>query len=113
MPGIRFQKILPGDRCSYKDLTVLIDSEGFGLSRDALASALDAEGIDTRKYYSPAVHRQTAYTRIAAGSLPVTTRLSATALSLPIFSHMEVESVQRVCDAIVSIHSHAPRLREI
>jgi dTDP-4-amino-4,6-dideoxygalactose transaminase len=113
VPGIQFQRILPGDRCSYKDFTVLIDAARFGLSRDALASALELEGIETRKYYSPSVHRQTAYSQIDAGALPVTARLSAGALSLPIFSHMETQSVERVCEAIFRIHSHAPMLREL
>ncbi len=61
LPGIGFQEVAAGNRCSYKDFSMTVDAAAFGLSRDELARALAAENIDTRKYYDPPVHRQTAY----------------------------------------------------
>src|SRR5262249_16328935 len=36
LPGIGFQTVLPGNRSSYKDFSLTIDAEAFGLSRDQL-----------------------------------------------------------------------------
>ena len=113
VPGLTFQRVLPGDRCSYKDLTVMVDGAAFGLSRDRLAQALLAEGVDTRRYYDPPVHRHTLYQpywQQQGGFLPVTDRLSAQTLSLPMYAHLPVESVDAVCEAVRRIQRHAAQI---
>ena len=60
LPGIDFQLIRSGNRCSFKDFSITIDDQAFGLTRDELATALAAENIDTRKYFDPPVHRHNA-----------------------------------------------------
>jgi dTDP-4-amino-4,6-dideoxygalactose transaminase len=109
VPGIEFMEVAERNRCSYKDLSVLIDQVLFGMSRDQLASALLAENIDTRNYYSPAVHRHRAYTDLGGRDelLPHTMKLAAGSISLPIGTHISDESVQRVCDAIRCLHDCA------
>jgi len=42
--------------------------------------------------------------------LPVTEALAPEVISLPIFSHMPVESVDQVCDAIMRIQTHAAEI---
>src|SRR5512142_553997 len=42
LPGVGFQEVKAGDRCSYKDFSVTLDPDVFGLTRDALALALAA-----------------------------------------------------------------------
>ncbi len=112
LPGLGFQKVRPADRNSYKDFSVTVDSQAFGLSRDELAAALAGENVDTRKYYDPPVHRQTAYARFYDGRpLPHTDWLAATSLSLPIWSEMEPEIAGGICAAIQRIHQHAGKVR--
>lgn len=114
LDGISFQVIETGHRSTYKDLTILIDEERFGVGRDALAWYLYREGIDTRKYYDPPVHRTVAYWerwgRNCDESLPVTNRISKRVLSLPIWSHMELEIVDRVVEAIGSAQKRAEKI---
>ncbi|HZZ26609.1 MAG TPA: DegT/DnrJ/EryC1/StrS family aminotransferase [Pirellulales bacterium] len=109
LPGIGFQEVLPGNRCSYKDFSLTVDSAAFGLSRDGLAKALTAENIDTRKYYDPPAHRQTAYRQFAppAGQLKVTDLLAASCLSLPLWSHLTDEIALQICRACQRIHDAA------
>lgn len=116
VPGLRFQAVRAGNRCSYKDFTVRVVSDEFGLSRDALVTALRAEGVDTRNYYDPPVHLHTAYRHLenqSAGNLAVTERLAKECVSLPIYSHMEPEKVRRVCEAVRRIHRAAPSIRDM
>jgi dTDP-4-amino-4,6-dideoxygalactose transaminase len=109
LPGIGFQKIRPGDRCSYKDFSLTVDGAAFGVDRDGLAVALAAENIDSRKYYDPPVHRQTAYRQWAPAPerLPHTDLLAATSLSIPIWSFMTEPTVRGICQAVRRIHQHA------
>ena len=107
LPGIGFQQVPEGARSSYKDFTILLDGDVFGASRDAVVAALTAEGVQTRKYYSPPVHRQRAYADVASPDLPVTDRLAEQVISLPIWSHLPLESVDRIGDVFEKIHGHA------
>jgi dTDP-4-amino-4,6-dideoxygalactose transaminase len=113
IPGIAFQEISPGNRSSFKDFSIIVDPDRFGLSRDALAIALEAENIDTRKYYDPPVHRQLAYRQYAppSGTLPVTEMLSHRILNLPIWSHMETFIVEGICAALERAHEFASAIR--
>lgn len=108
VPGIGFQHIRPEDRSSYKDFSITVDAGAFGMSRDDLATALAAEHIDTRKYYDPPVHCQTAYHPFAPSwALPHTTYLAAHSLSLPLWSNMDDAIVRGICQAIQRIHAYA------
>jgi len=114
LPGIAFQTIRTGNRSTFKDFTALIDEERFGLSRDALSWHLSGKGIDSRKYYYPPVHRTAAYWerwgRKCDDSLPITNRLSRQALSLPIWSHMEMGLVDRIVEEIHSAQDSAEEI---
>ena len=68
----------------------------------ALAAALAAEGVQTRRYYSPPVHRQRAYRmgRPSNGALPVTDDAAARVLTLPLWTGMDDELVDRVGVAV-------------
>ena len=72
VPGIEPVTVRVGNRSSYKDFSIAVDPSAYGLNRDQLAVALKAEQIDTRKYFYPAVHRQTAYAPLHTGSDPLT-----------------------------------------
>ncbi len=113
VPGIGFQQVRPGDRHSYREITITVEAEAFGLTRDELALALAKENIDTRKYYQPPVHRQTAYLSFYDGQpLPHTDWLAENALSLPIWSDMSVEVATGICQAIRRIYEYARQVRQ-
>lgn len=105
LPGLTWQKVAPEDKCTYKDISVLIDPGEFGIERDALRDALAAENIPTRAYYDPPAHEQAAYKGkfSISGELAVTKEVSANILSLPVWSHMTEAEVDKVCAAITRI----------
>jgi dTDP-4-amino-4,6-dideoxygalactose transaminase len=112
LPGVGLQQIAPDDQSSYKDLAITIDAARFGLNRDQLTRALSAEGIDTRSYFDPPVHRQTAYRHFHSteSSLEQTDRLSARILCLPIWSRMDPSTCDRICEAVRKIHAAADEI---
>ena len=110
LPGIGFQAIPEGARSSCKDFTILLDGNGFGAARDTVVAALAAEGIATRPYYSPPVHRQTAYSHLPERHLPVTEHLASQVISLPVWSHLPIEAVDRIVEGFARIHNHADEL---
>lgn len=113
VPGLALAAVVAGDTSTHKDLTVIVDHRSFGLTPVELARALEADGIDSRRYYHPPIHLQKAY----AGrwpqrrDLPVTEELSARVLTLPLWSHMEVEQVTTLADAVARIHESAGPVR--
>ncbi|MEU3721283.1 DegT/DnrJ/EryC1/StrS family aminotransferase [Streptomyces sp. NPDC031705] len=105
LPGLTFQDIPEGAGSSYKDLGVQVEPEAFGTDRAGVARVLSAEGISSRFYFDPPLHRQTAYrSETAPPTLPVTDRLAARMITLPLYSHMPEQDVDRVCDAVRRAH---------
>jgi dTDP-4-amino-4,6-dideoxygalactose transaminase len=105
LPGIDFPAVADGDRSTYKDLTILIDDVAFGMDAAAVARALAAEGIQTRRYYSPPVHRQRAYRSLAPanGPLPVTDLVATRVLTLPLWTGMTDQQVDDVGRALARL----------
>ncbi|TMK32647.1 MAG: DegT/DnrJ/EryC1/StrS family aminotransferase [Actinobacteria bacterium] len=104
IPGMSFPEVGRGDRSTYKDLAVLVDPESFGTDPGWLARALAAEGIETRRYYSPPVHAMRAYRGLGpAPPLPNTEFAAAQALCLPLWTGLTPGQVERVALAIERI----------
>jgi dTDP-4-amino-4,6-dideoxygalactose transaminase len=102
LPGIGLQRIPPGATSSWKDFVITVDAERFGASRDAVRRRLADAGIDTRAYYDPACHQMEAFRRsVRPGqSLPISDRLAATALALPLGVHVTPDVARSVAHVI-------------
>jgi dTDP-4-amino-4,6-dideoxygalactose transaminase len=112
LPGIDFQLVRSGNRNSYKDFSITINADSFGMHRDQLSEALETENIDTRKYYFPPVHRQIAYRGYYHDRpLPNTDMLADNSLSLPIWSRMEESTALGICKSVQRIQRHAQAIR--
>jgi dTDP-4-amino-4,6-dideoxygalactose transaminase len=67
----------------WQTLPVLVSDEA---DRDAVIAALRARGVDARTYYSPGLHRTTAFR--SADALPVTDELTRRVVCLPVYSDL-------------------------
>jgi dTDP-4-amino-4,6-dideoxygalactose transaminase len=105
--GVGLQHVGPEVTSTFKDMTVRIEAGSFGLGRDQVAAALEAEGIDTRRYFDPPVHRQQAYRHLEPVDLPVTDHLAAEVLSLPMWEDLPAAVVGRVVEALHALQLHA------
>jgi dTDP-4-amino-4,6-dideoxygalactose transaminase len=73
-----------------------------GIGRDGFAASLKAQGIPTAIYYPKSMHQQTAYRDfpVADGGLPVSERLSADVISLPMHAYLDEATQDRVLAAV-------------
>jgi len=104
LPGIGFVESAAGSQSSHKDFSITIDPARFGMTRDSVRRALADRGIETRTYYDPPCHRQTAFEHFHDRTrlLPGTDLLSARSLSLPMGAHVDEAVVEEVCDAVAT-----------
>src|SRR5215475_13771087 len=75
-----------------------------GVDRDGFAAALKAQGVPTAIYYPKSMHQQTAYMDfpVAEGGLPISERLSADVISLPMHAYLDEPAQERVIAAVRS-----------
>ena len=70
------------------------------IDRDALARALQAEGIETRPVFPP-MHLLPPYAHLAKpGSLPIGEHVSRQGINLPTGAHLSRPQAERVCDCL-------------
>jgi dTDP-4-amino-4,6-dideoxygalactose transaminase len=112
VPGLRRPTVSVGDVSTFKDLTIVVEPASFGLDVPQMTAALAAEGIDSRRYFYPPIHRQKAYAGTTGhGDLSVTEDLCQRVITPPLWSAMTTSDVGRLADLVVSLHEHAPQIR--
>jgi dTDP-4-amino-4,6-dideoxygalactose transaminase len=109
--GLRVVTCGEDDVSTYKDLTLLVDADSFGLTVPELTTALAAEGVASRRYFYPACHRQDAYAGVPWSDLPLTERLAPAVISLPLHPLTTEAELVRLADLVGTLHRHAGRVR--
>jgi dTDP-4-amino-4,6-dideoxygalactose transaminase len=102
LPGCHVQ-MLPEDRTSSGNYFVLFVSERARMSRDKVRAHLKSQGIQTKRYFYPPLHEQTLFHRVAcrrSDRLELTMAASREALALPLYSHMTLDQMDSVCQAV-------------
>jgi len=74
-----------------------------GVDRTALREFLAAKDIPAMIYYPVPLHLQKAYSdpRYKAGDFPVTEKLCASVISLPMHTELDVDVLKYICDAVL------------
>lgn len=73
-------------------------------ARDAACSALDAAGINARKYFWPLTSEADCYRgRLDPGDTPVARSLSERVLCLPLFPDIPESAVRRICRLVTTL----------
>jgi dTDP-4-amino-4,6-dideoxygalactose transaminase len=111
LDGVDLQRVDEADESTFKDLTIVVDEARYGAERDDVVTALRAEGVDTRCYFWPPVHRQHAYRAGPRVELPHTDWLAARVISLPIWRDLADDAVDRICEVFHEIHAHPEAVR--
>jgi len=78
-----------------------------GANRDGLQAHLKAQGIGSEIYYPLPLHLQPCYADLGykQGDFPVSEKLAAESLALPVYSELTEEDIDYVCDSIRSFYA--------
>jgi dTDP-4-amino-4,6-dideoxygalactose transaminase len=95
---VRVPTLAPDVRSAWAQYTVRLDQP----PRDEVAARLKAEGIPTAVHYPKAMHQQPAYREYPRpeSGLPVSERLAAQVLSLPMHPYLSEAAQERVIRAL-------------
>lgn len=97
-----------GVRYNFAYFPVQIDAATFGVSRDHLYGALRKFNVLTRRYFYPLIPDLICYRGVfPSSSLTVARKIADRILSLPIYSDIEPDVIDRICEMIVYIQSGA------
>jgi dTDP-4-amino-4,6-dideoxygalactose transaminase len=104
-PGCRVQEF-PEDRSSSGNYFTLLIGPNARADRDAVRMKLKASNIESKRYFHPPVHCQTAFKGLPhriVGDLPNALAASRESLALPLFSHMTDRQLDRVCGVLDTV----------
>ena len=100
--GIKLLQCVDGMKQNYAYYPILVDASVFGTDRDSLAAKLLENGILARKYFYPLVSENQELAHDAAMSTPRAFEFSRNILCLPLFAHLSIEDIDRICDIILN-----------
>lgn len=100
--GLTISKEQEGVKSNYAYFPVLFDKEKFGMSRDEVHNALKEKGIVARKYFYPLTNAFDCYKdTFSVEDTPVAYKVSMQVLTLPLYSDLEIEKVDEICNIIL------------
>lgn len=103
VPGIWFQRDLPGVQHNYGYFPILVDEAAYGMTRDSLYAALKEFNIFARKYFYPLCSHFPCYSALpsaAPSCMPVAERVARQVLCLPIYGELAEPVVRTICKVI-------------
>jgi dTDP-4-amino-4,6-dideoxygalactose transaminase len=106
VPGIRILERNTNVRHNYSYFPIFIEEQDYGISREELYEALKSKQIFSRRYFYPLISQFSPYSKLSSAqnsNLPIANQLANTVLCLPIYSTLEVNDVEKICDLIVKL----------
>lgn len=105
LSGVKGLRLCPeqeGVESNYAYFPVYFDAAEFGMDRNEVLEKLAKENIFARKYFYPLTSEFSVYQgRFLIQKTPVAFDASRHVLTLPLYSELSVEDVDRICDVIV------------
>lgn len=111
-PGLTMCNPPQGVQHNYAYLSVVFDPEVFGASRDDVFESLAEHGVSARKYFYPLTIDYKCYEgRFDRDSVPIARRIASNVLTLPLFADIDRETVDRICEIVLTCKQIAERNR--
>jgi dTDP-4-amino-4,6-dideoxygalactose transaminase len=101
--GIHLSAIQPDVQPNYAYFPIMIDEKVFGISRNEIYALLKEKDIFARKYFYPLTNTFDCFHgKYDVDKTPVALHISKRILTLPLYSDLEIENVDRICDLIIT-----------
>lgn len=100
--GLMLLPIHQGIKQNYAYFPVLVNKEKFGMDRDELCKKLSNEDIIARKYFYPLVSENKEFDNCSASETPKAMAFSRNVVCLPLFAHLDLSDVDRICNIITN-----------
>jgi len=101
--GLQLNPVQEGVISNYAYFPVVFDARRFGVSRDEVKDVLAEHGIGARKYFYPLANTlQCFHGKYNPQETPVALRISNSVLTLPLYADLSTDTVNRICDIILS-----------
>ena len=101
--GISFMEDMEGVTHNYSYFPIFVDSEKYGISRDALYEKLKKANILGRRYFYPLISEFSTYRGLPSASpenLPNAHKMANSVICLPMHHELSKEDIQRVISII-------------
>ncbi|MDD5854180.1 MAG: DegT/DnrJ/EryC1/StrS family aminotransferase [Lachnospiraceae bacterium] len=104
--GLALNVIQKDVKSNYSYFPVVFDEKLFGASRNEVFDKLAENGIGARKYFYPLTNTYAAFHgKYDVQETPVALHVSKRILTLPLYSDLSLEDVDRICKIILSCRS--------
>ncbi|HXD76068.1 MAG TPA: DegT/DnrJ/EryC1/StrS family aminotransferase [Vicinamibacterales bacterium] len=103
--GLTLMPQLPGVESSCQYCAVLVDHARFGRTRDEVHETMKTYNVFTRKYFYPLCSDYESYRDLPSARpscLPVARRAASQVLCLPLYGTLGADTVQAICDLLLS-----------
>lgn len=105
--GIQLNAEQPEVKSNYAYFPVIFDEKKFGASRNEIFDELAAYGIYARKYFYPLTNTFACFQKkYDVDETPIARRIAERILTLPLYSDLQIEDVDRICDIILAQNLH-------
>jgi dTDP-4-amino-4,6-dideoxygalactose transaminase len=112
LPGVTLPAVQPHAVSSWLFYQILVDADGFGLTRDELLAALGAENIGARRFFFPPNHQLTCYRDHGEPPrLPVAEGIAARSVAFPVYTDMSLDEVDRITGAVLALYESREAVR--
>lgn len=99
--GVILQKPQEEVKSNYAYFPVVFDEKIFGVSRDVVSDELKKNDIFSRKYFYPLTNDCGCYAgTYCSEETPIAKHIADSVLTLPLYAHLPLEVVDRICEII-------------
>lgn len=102
--GIRLCELQENVVSNYSYFPVVFDEKVFGATRNEISERLKENNIYARKYFYPLTSTFDCFNgKYDASETPIALYISKRILTLPLYADLELTTVDRICDIILSL----------
>lgn len=102
--GIKTNRLRVDVEYNYAYFPIVVDSSEFGVDRNKIFDELKKHDIYSRKYFYPLISDYECYkTKYNSNETPIAKKISNEVLTLPMYSDLQLDSVDQICDIILSM----------